>query len=147
MVPALSIGTHHPRLLTLYQVWMALFLNTALLVLLVNAALPSTASDASVLGHHLFVGQQTGFTETWHYSVGANLVLTMAVNSLSPHLYSLFLLACPPRFRERRSNTRAVTQAQLNDATMPPPFEIPTRASIVLNVSFVCMMYAPGECA
>lgn len=128
------------------QVWIATFLNTALLVLLVNAALPSTASSASVGGHQLFIGQQTGFTETWHYSVGAGVVFTMAVNCFSPHFYSLYLLACPPRFRERRANAQAVTQAQLNDATKPPPFEIPTRASVVLNIVYVCIMYSPGTC-
>ena len=127
------------------QVWLATFMNTALIVLLVNAALPSAAASQTLLGRQIFVGQESGFTLSWHYSVGAAIVLTMAVNSISPHLQAIMLLAFPPKFREKRKDARAVTQAQLNSATMPPPFEIPTRVSVMLNIVFCCIMYSPGH--
>ena len=114
-------------------------------MLLVDAALPSAASSQTVFGRRIFFGQETGFTISWHYSIGAAFVLTMAVNSVSPHLYSLLLLICRPRFRESKVNPRAMTQAELNAATTPPLFELPTRVSIMLNIVFCCIMYSPGH--
>lgn len=59
------------------QLFLVLFLNTACIVLLINAALPSTVSDLNVNGQRVLVGQYSGFDVSWHVSVGAGLVFTM----------------------------------------------------------------------
>jgi hypothetical protein len=60
-----------------FKTFLALFLNTACIVLIINAALPSTVGNLSIGGYAVFVGEYSGFDITWHTSVGAGLVFTM----------------------------------------------------------------------
>ena len=55
------------------QVFLSLFFNTSCIVLLINAALPSTVSNVSIAGQRILVGQYAGFDVSWHVSVGAGI--------------------------------------------------------------------------
>ena len=59
------------------QVFLSMFLNTACIVLLINAAMPATVASISIGGLKIFTGQYSGFNVAWHVSVGAGIVLTM----------------------------------------------------------------------
>lgn len=125
------------------KVFLALFLNTAILALLVNAALPAPIANLRVNGTQVFQGTYSGFNVGWILSVGSGIVLTMLINALSPHVYVAYLL-CLLRCRRLTTDSNAVTQGELNKDYTPPEFEMPTRTAVVLNAVFVCLMYAPG---
>jgi len=58
-------------------VFLALFMNTALLVLLINAALPAAARNVRVGDQAVFTGTYAGFDVRWHTAVGVGICLTM----------------------------------------------------------------------
>jgi hypothetical protein len=60
-----------------FKTAVSLFLNTACIILLINAALPDTFSSVKVDGSAVFIGTYRGFDFSWHTTVGAGLVLTM----------------------------------------------------------------------
>ena len=59
----------------------------------------------------------------------------------------LFVTACPLMnvCRARRGAGSTLTQAQLNAQYSPPPFELPARLAVLLNVVFSCLMYSAGN--
>lgn len=126
-----------------------MFVNTSLLVLLVNSALSSIVGNVNLAGQPVLVGQETGFSVSWHVTVGASVVLTMILTNFYSHAMTLWLLicACPAlrRCKSRRAGAGTVTQAELNAKFIPPPFELPARLAVLLNVVFSCLMYAAGN--
>lgn len=126
-----------------------MFVNTSILVLLVNSALSSVVGNVDLAGQPVLVGQQTGFSVSWHVTVGASVVLTMIITNFYSHATTLWLLigACPilRRCKSRRAGAGAVTQAELNSRYIPPPFELPSRLAVLLNVVFTCLMYSAGN--
>ena len=59
------------------------FINTALLLLLVNAKVPelSVPDDFPILG-----GRFPDFNVPWYRTVGSTIILTMLINVIMPHI-------------------------------------------------------------
>ncbi len=125
--------------------FLSLFLNTACIVLLINAALPTALSQYTLNGQPVFAGSHVGFDKSWHTTVGASLVLTMVINIFAPNVYNLYYLACFLPCRRLSGDKQAVTQAELNNRYTPPEFEMPTRVAIILSTLFSCFMYSSGN--
>lgn len=108
----------HPSVASLQRaisvkVFLSLFLNTALLVLLINAALPASLSSVHIGGAQVFAGKYSGFSVSWHVAVGASIALTLLINVVSPHLYNLLYVGCYLRCRRLAIHHNAVTQMEV----------------------------------
>ncbi len=148
------------------KLFVGLFVNTAVIVLLVNTR---WRSGPQLSGSQLFVGQYADFTAEWFSTVGASIFFTLVLNTANPHLVPV--LAIPWRaLRRRWYRTRAKTQAQLNEvyagakfrlaerckrqrrsaavlwACLPRTSELRTRVpdATVMNAFFCTLLYSPG---
>ena len=90
------------------KVFLAQFLNTGLVVLIVNAKISSGLPDE--VG--LFAGEFKSFAPGWYSVVGVSIVITMTINIFAPHLLPVFhmLIACCKRTKS--SFAKLVTQEQ-----------------------------------
>jgi len=120
-------------------------INTGLLVLLLNANLPS--GEALLRG-----GQYSDFSASWHSTVGASLVLTMLINVVLPHALPVAdtIVASCRRCADRgcscdRSRTRSLTQAELNMLQLGPELAFDVRYAQIFTSLFVCVTYAAGQ--
>jgi len=127
------------------KVFIAQFINTGLLILLVFGRLPNDQKLPVLQDMGVMDGEIDSFNKDWYLQVGANIVLTMIINTLAPHVPPCSRYCCRERLRRRRSKVRkAVTQEQLDSLYTGPVFTIGPRYAVMLNVFFVCFLYAPG---
>ncbi|KAG5176418.1 hypothetical protein JKP88DRAFT_274217 [Tribonema minus] len=122
----------------------ALFVNTLLVTLLVNAYIPSdnrlwgNRDGARDFDYKAF----TPRTPEWYATAGAAMSLTMAINVFSSHgdLLALFAIVTPltKRFSDFHS------QLQMNAAWQGPQFDIATRIPFALALLSVCMVLSPA---
>lgn len=61
-----------------FKVFVSLFLNTACIVLLINAVPPAALSTLALNGAPIFFGSHSDFDVSWHTTVGSSIVLTSA---------------------------------------------------------------------
>eukprot|EP00753_Platysulcus_tardus_P018673 PLAT7004.19.p1 GENE.PLAT7004.19~~PLAT7004.19.p1 ORF type:complete len:1050 (+),score=341.53 PLAT7004.19:205-3150(+) len=119
------------------------FLNTAILLLVVNAKLPE-AILPYVEWTGLFQGRFEDFTAEWYSSVGASLCVTVLMQIFVPHLPPLAQRHMLLPFRRWWKKRKICTQEQLNHAYTPPPFELALRYPEILNTVFVALFYSSG---
>ncbi|CAM9089694.1 unnamed protein product [Chrysoparadoxa australica] len=133
----LSALEHHPSATgeaksAAQAIFMAQFLNTAVIV---------TAVNAGALGNTPSPGGEP-FTRSWYITVGSPISLMMLFNIVSPHVVPLLkVLVLQPlliRFRAQK----AVTQDELNRMHAGPHFKIEARMASLLNTVFVTWTYA-----
>jgi hypothetical protein len=76
------------------------FINTALLILIVNAKVPEFRIPSSF---PLFNGNYEDFTVSWYRNVGTTLTIAMLMNIVTPHIAEnlLFLIPSIRRFFDR----------------------------------------------
>ncbi|KAF0697877.1 Aste57867_11460 [Aphanomyces stellatus] len=121
------------------KLFFAQWINTAVIVLVVNAQLGNTAMFSSLLS-----GTLTDMQRAWYTSVGAGITLTMIINVVTPHigpLLSTYVLLPLTRFVSMWST---VTQPDMTALFANPDFDISVRYPVVLNTLFVTFMYAGG---
>ncbi|CAM9337762.1 unnamed protein product, partial [Discosporangium mesarthrocarpum] len=122
---------------------LAQFLNTALIVLIINAGY--TGGGLGFLQDMgLLNGHYVDFEKGWYATVGVAVSVTMLVNVVVPHASPLIMeVVVRPLLRlfKRRS---AATQAQLNNLYRPPDFSMETRYAFLIQVVFVGMLYSGG---
>jgi len=140
----------HPSVAAMNQaialkVFLSLFLNTAIICLIVNAALPTSLSNLTLGQDKVFSGQYTGFDARWHVAVGCSIVLTLLINILSPHTWNLYQLVCVRPCRRLSGDNAAVTQAELNRKFTPEDWEMPSRTAVLMNSLFCAFMYSSGH--
>jgi len=68
------------------------FINTALLILIVNAKVPELQVPANF---PLLNGNYADFTVSWYRNVGTTLTIAMIMNIITPHLAENFLFLWP----------------------------------------------------
>ncbi|RHZ33717.1 hypothetical protein DYB26_007325 [Aphanomyces astaci] len=121
------------------KLFFAQWINTAVIVLLVNANL----GNVPVI-QFLLAGKLTDMERGWYTSVGAGITLTMLVNVVTPHLGPL--LAAYVIFPVKRTFKQftTVTTPQMTALFANPDFDISVRYPVVLNTIFVTFMYAGG---
>jgi hypothetical protein len=142
------------------KVFVAQFLNTALIVLLISGRLPGGKLSLGLESWGILNGDFVDFDRRWYYEVGAAISLTMVVNSLVPLLMSaaelvgdalrrrraLRLLAADARMGAdagRRLDTPA-TQRALDEAVRGPSFDIEARFPLFLNSAFCTLLFCSG---
>jgi hypothetical protein len=70
-----TIGSLHSAIAI--KVFFSLFLNTAILILVINAALPASISSVTIAGQKIFYGSYASMDIRWQVAVGSAVVLTM----------------------------------------------------------------------
>lgn len=126
------------------KVFVAIFINTSLIILAVNANFSSLGFfDMLPFGKYIFNSKFSDFTREWYIEVGSTLTITMLVSVFSPHLFNLLIFY--PRGGCKRTCYKGYkTQKEINLAFKGPDFDIATRYSQILNVVFSSMLYSGG---
>lgn len=126
------------------KVFVAMFINTALIVLVVNANFSSIGFFGTLpFGQYIFNSKFSDFTRDWYIQVGSTLTITMIVSVFSPHMLN-FILFYPRGGCKRMCYKGYKTQKEINAAFTGPEFDIATRYSQILNVVFSSMLYSGG---
>ncbi|RLN89705.1 hypothetical protein BBJ28_00011883 [Nothophytophthora sp. Chile5] len=120
----------------------AQFLNTAVIVLIVNAALG--LSSVPVAGE-LLKGKYKDFERGWYPTVGMSITTTMLLNALLPQLqlFGLIYVVAPLRRWHKRRSIR--TQEQMDKLYAGPVFDVSVRYPMVLNSVFVTLVFSGGS--
>ena len=138
-------------------VFIVLFFNTGILLLLVNANL----SDVSGLLSNIFDGRFYDYSPQWYVSVGDKLVQTMLLNAFMPPIFESITVAlnwlsqardskkwccCGVSQYDRMYNTNKKQIYELIDLYSGPDYISckHTKYSQMLNVTYVTMMYGVG---
>lgn len=126
------------------KLFVGLFLNTGVVLLVVNMQLPRYAADLS--GFTIaFDGLYGDFVFEWFAKVGVPIILTMLLNTVNPHVWPLLKVwwrrmrregCCAPR--------RADSQSVWNDRFAGDSFELAERYAVLLNTLFVTLLYSGG---
>jgi len=125
---------------TAAKLFLALFLNTGLLVLLVHARI--AGSDALPIG--LFNGEFDSFSPGWYSVAGVSLSLTMVINIIAPHILPLGSYMCVVPCKRQCCGHTALVQHELNQLYSAPQFEIESRVPHVMNTVMVALVYSSG---
>ena len=141
------------------QVFVAQFLNTALIVLLISGRLPAGVS-LRLEAWGILNGDHIDFDRRWYYEVGAAISLTMVINSVVPLLMSLVAVVSD-RLRRRRAMRYAegdrckgkdegrsldapATQQALDEQLAGPSFDIEARFPLYMNSLFCTLLFCAG---
>ena len=115
------------------------FMNTALLMILINAKLPSGLT--SIGGIFSFTGLMTGayddFRVGWYSDVGGALTLTMVINMVAPHCAPLLMVFVITPLKRWAKRGKALTQRELDNLYTGPEFGVAVRAPYCLNTIYV----------
>ena len=125
------------------KVFIATFINTALVVLAVNANFSDLRTE-SWMPEFLFNAKFKDFSRQWYVQVGSTLVSTMMISIFSPHVFLLFTFYPIGVCRRRCCPRRYVSQAEANLKFSGAEFELATRNSLVLSIVFTCFLYSGG---
>lgn len=120
----------------------AQFLNTALIVIVVNASLG--LNDVPVAGE-LLNGKYKDFERGWYPTVGMGITTTMLLNAFLPQITlfgQMYVVSPIYRWYKRRS---VRTQAKMDKLYAGPTFDISERYPMVLNSVFVTMVFCGGS--
>ncbi len=127
-----------------FRVLLGSFLNTGLVLLIVNAqiskgtgVLGPLAQDETISS--IIKGKYPDFTADWYSDVGLAMTITMLIYVFSPHVPPL-LRYCKFTCKEKTSST----QAGLNSLFVGPDFHHSIRYPQILVVVFVSMCYSTG---
>lgn len=130
---------------TMTRVFIALFINTAILTLLANADLRGIDLLTYVpYNKEIFTGTYKDFSRSWFIDVGSIITATMIVNAVSPHFFNL-IIWYPIGCLKRKCCWRCYkSQNSLDNMFAGPEFNIATRTSQVLTTVFSCFLYSGG---
>ncbi|GAB9475722.1 hypothetical protein Gpo141_00012806 [Globisporangium polare] len=124
------------------KLFAAQFLNTAIVVLLVNASLG--LKGVPVI-NELLKGKYRDFERDWYPTVGMGITTTMLINAFMPQIQlfiQMFVVSPCKRELQRR---RIRTQDQMNKLYAGPAFDISSRYPTLLNSVFVTMVFCGGS--
>lgn len=125
------------------KVFLATFINTALVILAVNADF-SELKTYDWLPQFIFNSDFEDFSRQWYVQVGSTIVSTMLITIFSPHCV-LLLTFYPLGLCKRHCCTgRYKAQREANEKFSGADFDLATRNSFVLNVVFTCFLYSGG---
>ncbi|CAE7509032.1 unnamed protein product [Symbiodinium sp. KB8] len=122
------------------SLFLALFLNTGLIVLLVHARIPG--AESLPLG--VLRGAYSSFSPGWYSTAGAAVTLTMIINIAAPHALPLGKYCCVYPCKRRCCSKSAILQRELNDFYKAPEFEVESRVPHVMNTVVVTLLYSSG---
>lgn len=125
------------------KVFITTFINTALVVLAVNADFSDMRTE-SWMPEFLFNAKFTDFSRQWYVQVGSTLVSTMMISIFSPHVFLLLTFYPIGVCRRHCCTKRYVSQAEANMKFAGADFELATRNSLILTIVFTCFLYSGG---
>lgn len=123
------------------RLFIGLFLNTGVIILIVNANLAPYVGDT--IFRSILPGKFSEFEPDWFYSVGVSILLTMFVNAFNPHLMSLLTVPWD-KFKRNKCAKRAKNQNALNELYAGRRFVLAERYSVMLNTVFVVLTFSSG---
>eukprot|EP00903_Cladosiphon_okamuranus_P011141 g10515.t1 len=122
---------------------LAQFLNTALIVIIVNAGY--TGGGLGLLQDFgILDGEYKDFERSWYATVGVAVAMTMLINVVVPHAQTLvgeIIVKPVKRLFKRRS---VATQAEMDKLYKPPKFDMESRYAFLLQVLGVSLLYSGG---
>ena len=133
----------------------ALFFNTGVLMLIVNANLTEVSTPLGTIFH----GVYHDYSPKWYAKVGNTLCYTMLINAFMPFIFEVleilerwFFIArdsgmwckCGKRKHERYYKTKQKQIYAYIDLYAGPEYKIHYKYSAILNVTYVTMMYGLG---
>ncbi|RLN84298.1 hypothetical protein BBJ28_00007260 [Nothophytophthora sp. Chile5] len=124
------------------KMFAAQFLNTAIIVLVVNAAL--SLSSVPVAGE-LFRGKFADFQRDWYPTVGMGITMTMLINAVVPQLLLLLQLCVLNPLQRCLTRRHIRTQAKMNQLYAGPTFDLAVRYPMVLNSVCVTFIFCGGS--
>lgn len=127
------------KLSLLKKVFVAMFINTTIITVLVNADF-----QAYIAAYGIFDGSYSDFSQGWYLSVGSTIVVTLFINVFSPHCVNLLVLRTIRRCLRCCCWRRAKTQQELNGLFVGPEFDLAVKYAVVLNLVFSCFLYSGG---
>lgn len=132
------------------KVFLAQFCNTALLLVVINANLDyfvdatGSATARAFRALPVLAGKYSDFTPAWYNDVGVSLMLTMIINTFSPHVYAVLHYGAleTRRFVDRGWSfdyaiTRQDTQRDLDAFYRGPKFDLAARYAQTLTSIFI----------
>jgi len=124
------------------KLFVGLFLNTGLVMLMVNWDLESSVGS-SIGTEILFAGEYSDFTPDWYQIVGVSIVFTMMLNMFNPHILAIMDMPVQ-RCKRKRQAKKKRTQYELNDLYKGAEFQLAERYASILNTIFVALFYSAG---
>lgn len=130
---------------TMIKVFVAIFINTAIITLIVNADFRDLEFTKDLaFRKYLFNGDYDDFDRTWYLKVGSTFVIMMFMSTLSPHIFFLILSypinACKRRYGWKKYKT----QHEINSVFLGPEFDRAGKTAQILSVVFICFLYSGG---
>lgn len=125
-----------------WQLFISSFVNTALIIALVNANFDVYFPADNVITY-LFNGKFSDFTAEWYSVVGFSVFITCFINTINPHwihLGSWLVSAC----KRSKKVQPTETQAMINKKYSGKKFQLAAKYSQMLNVVFVTFMFSGG---
>ncbi|EGZ08453.1 hypothetical protein PHYSODRAFT_526468 [Phytophthora sojae] len=123
------------------RMFVAQFLNTALIVIVVNA---SFGLSGVPVAKELLGGKYKDFQRGWYPTVGMGIATTMLLNAFLPQVTlfgKMFIWSPVYRWHKRRSIR---TQEKMDKLYAGPKFDMSERYPMVLNSVFVTMVFCGG---
>ncbi|KAL3664281.1 hypothetical protein V7S43_010608 [Phytophthora oleae] len=124
------------------KMFAAQFLNTAIIVLVVNAAL--SLSAVPVIGE-LFRGKYIDFQRDWYPTVGMGVTMTMLINAVMPQVILLLQLCVLSPLKRCLARRTVRTQEKMDQLYAGPTFDLAVRYPMVLNSVFVTLVFCGGS--
>ncbi|KAK1942698.1 hypothetical protein P3T76_006197 [Phytophthora citrophthora] len=124
------------------KMFAAQFLNTAIIVLVVNAAL--SLSAVPVIGE-LFRGKYSDFQRDWYPTVGMGVTMTMLINAIMPQAILLLQLCVISPLKRCLARRTVRTQEKMDQLYAGPTFDLAVRYPMVLNSVFVTLVFCGGS--
>ncbi|KAG7385122.1 hypothetical protein PHYPSEUDO_001835 [Phytophthora pseudosyringae] len=124
------------------KMFAAQFLNTAIIVLVVNAAL--SLSTVPVVGE-LFRGKYSDFQRDWYPTVGMGVTMTMLINAIMPQVILLLQLCVLSPLKRCLARRSVRTQEKMDQLYAGPTFDLAVRYPMILNSVFVTLVFCGGS--
>ncbi len=127
----------------LQRLFVATYLNTAIVVLIVNADLAALVGTtfSSAADEYFGSGTFVDFSQEWYRVVGTEIILITFLNVFAPHIYPLFLATVNTMYRVFH---KPISQSELNEMYLGPDFVLSYRISQVTMMCFLIMTYSTG---
>lgn len=139
------------------KVFLAQFFNTAILLVIINANLnyffedDEATNGFGLSAFPILNGKYADFSPAWYSDVGVSLILTMIINTYSPHVYVVmnYLRQEWKRFADRGyssdySLTKLDTQRDLEILHRGPKFDLAARYAQSLTSIFIIYLFSAG---
>jgi hypothetical protein len=139
---------HHSEDIKQRSIFLRLFLLQYLnssLIFLVNIENQTVLSWFGI-GNKDVYNQYHQFSTVWYRIIGVSIILVQLGNVLFNQQPSLFeYMTYHTRLKAvEKSETRAVTQSELNEAHLGPEFELSFRYATLMSTMFLCLTFSSG---